>query len=97
MKKAISILSLFLLLFTTIGCSGEKESDGKIYRIKYVVFYPGYRDTIESSSRGFDFFEYSDRGSNYISLESNRFSDYIYSGSAPYKIIEHTSSIDSLK
>lgn len=68
------------------SCSGITED--RIYTLKYVVFYPGYRDTVTvSNSRGY--YCGSDRGTNYI-REGSISGPAVYDNSAPYKVISYT-------
>ncbi len=73
-----------LLIFTILLMSCEDRT----YKLKYVVFYPNYNDTVTLTSTT-EFYWGSQKGTNYIKKGSLTGSDY-YSGSAPYKILQYT-------
>ena len=86
---------LICLLFLIAGCNCEREKEivndnnVKTYFIKYIVFYPGYRDTCRAESIGKDFYFGSDRGTNFIKIGTLT-GNTIYIGSSPYLVIEHS-------
>ena len=74
---------------TLMGCHflSQPIVEPKHYRtyIQYVVFYPGYKDTVSTYTDDNEFYFGSDRGPNYIKIGSKS----IYCNSAPYKVIKN--------
>lgn len=85
------IIVLLLLAFTLFGCF--KDDSSKTYQLRYVVFYLGYNDT-QVVSAHHKFAWSCDRGNNYIK-HYDLTGPEVYSGSAPYKILDYTLTIDS--
>ena len=78
------VFIVLILVCFLISCSTKKNKE---YTLKYVVFYPGYRDTvIVKNNKGF--YWGSNRGSNYINNGSIT-SPNVYDGSAPFKVLKY--------
>ena len=73
---------------TLMGCHflNQQVVEPQHYKtyIEYVVFYPGYKDTVSTNVDDCDFYSGSEKGTNYIGYEHN----YIYQNSAPFKILK---------
>lgn len=81
---------LFSILLLA-GCSEpEIPREEKTYSLKYVVFYPGYTDTLESTNKT-GYYWYSSDGTNYICDGPNSLNGYLYKSTAPFKILSYTS------
>ena len=80
--KLIALLTVASFVFSKC-CEDENTT----YTLKYVVFYPGYQDTVIVSNHCGYFFG-SDRGTNFIKDgRSPTNPKNIYNNSAPYKIL----------
>ena len=80
------ILCVSLLVNTIVSHPCKKKE----YTLTYVVFYPGYPDTITvHNNAGYNYYSY--QGSNYIKDYSSNLD--IYNGSAPFKVLRYSSRI----
>lgn len=77
------ILAFISLIAVFISC---QEPEYK-YTIKYVIYYPGYPDTVINQSY-YPYYWSSDRDSNYIKIRTITGKN-IYRGSAPFKILSY--------